>query len=52
VLTLEPDDPWEILELNRKRMHWDEERYQFERVFLKASLIDKARNKREDEEGD
>jgi hypothetical protein len=52
VLTPEPDDPWELLELNRRRFHWDEERYQFERVFLKEGLIDKARNKREDEEGD
>jgi hypothetical protein len=52
VLTPEPDDPWELLELNRRRFNWDEERYQFERVFLKEGLIDKARNEREDEEGD
>ena len=52
VLTPEPDNPWELLELNRKRMHWDEETYQFERIFLKEGLIDEARNEREDEEGD
>jgi hypothetical protein len=33
-------------------MHWDEERYQFGRIFLKESLLDKARRQREDVEGD
>ena len=52
VLTPVPDDPWKLLELNRRRFHWDEERYQFKKVFLKEVLIDVARNEREDEEGD
>ncbi|CZR52894.1 uncharacterized protein PAC_02771 [Phialocephala subalpina] len=52
VLTPEPDDPWELLELNRRRFHWDEEAYQFERIFLKEGLIDEVRKQREDEEGD
>ncbi|KAI1300449.1 hypothetical protein F5Y03DRAFT_397167 [Xylaria venustula] len=46
------DDPWEELELNRRRFHWDEERYQFERIFLKEALIDGARTRHEDEPGD
>ncbi|PMD62362.1 uncharacterized protein K444DRAFT_340509 [Hyaloscypha bicolor E] len=33
-------------------MHWDEETYRFERIFLKEGLVDEARNEREDEEGD
>ena len=51
VYTPVPDDPWELLELNRKRFHMDEESYQFERVFLEEQLIDSARGKHEDEEG-
>ncbi|KAH8889935.1 hypothetical protein GQ53DRAFT_651494 [Thozetella sp. PMI_491] len=47
-----PDDPWERLEYDRRRFHWDEERYHFERVFLKEALIDGARTRREDEDGD
>ncbi|KAH8742430.1 hypothetical protein F5883DRAFT_442354 [Diaporthe sp. PMI_573] len=47
-----PDDTWERLEYNRRRFCWDEERYQFEKIFLKEGLIDGARRKREDEGGD
>lgn len=52
VLTPEPADPWERLEWDRRTFNWDEERYQFGRVFLRECLIDKARTAREDEEGD
>jgi hypothetical protein len=47
-----PDDPWERLKLMQKRFMWDEEAYQFERMFLKERLIDEARTERENEEGD
>lgn len=47
-----PDDPWEELELDRRRFHWDDERYQFERIFLKEALVDGARTRHEDEPGD
>ncbi|KAK3333600.1 hypothetical protein B0T19DRAFT_130748 [Cercophora scortea] len=47
-----PDDPWELLELNRIRCRYTEEEYQFDKFFLKEHLIDKARKKHEDEEGD
>ncbi|KAI0131059.1 hypothetical protein F4814DRAFT_153960 [Daldinia grandis] len=47
-----PDDPWEGLELDRRRFHWDEERYHFERIFLKEALIDGTRSLRENEDGD
>lgn len=46
-----PEDPWERLEFDRKRFRWDEEEYQFERIFLKEAIIDGTRRKREDEEG-
>ena len=47
-----PEDPWERLEYDRKVWDWDEEQYQFERMFLKESLIDGARSRRENEPGD
>ncbi|KXX78216.1 hypothetical protein MMYC01_205056, partial [Madurella mycetomatis] len=47
-----PNDPWEMLESNRYFFCWNEETYQFERIFLKESLIDIARAKHEDQEGD
>jgi hypothetical protein len=46
-----PDAPWERLEYDRKRFKWDEEEYQCERIFLKEGLIDGARCKRENKEG-
>ncbi|KIM93092.1 hypothetical protein OIDMADRAFT_36026 [Oidiodendron maius Zn] len=46
-----PNDPWELLEWHRRHSHWDEERYQFERIFVKENIIDEARTEREDEEG-
>ncbi|RYP81632.1 hypothetical protein DL770_005840 [Monosporascus sp. CRB-9-2] len=42
----------ERLEFDRRRFYWDEEKYQFEGIFLKGALIDGTRRKREDEEGD
>lgn len=47
-----PDDPWERLEFDRRRFRWDEEQYQFQRIFLKEARVDGARRKHEDEEGD
>jgi hypothetical protein len=47
-----PEDPWERLQYNRRRFNWDEERYQFERIFLKEALIDGTRSLRENEDGD
>ncbi|KAI0448357.1 hypothetical protein F5B21DRAFT_522199 [Xylaria acuta] len=50
--TPEPDDPLQRLELNRKRFHYNEETYQFYRVFMLEGFIDERRKKREDELGD
>jgi len=47
-----PEDPWERLDHNRVIMEWDEEKYQFEKFFLKEVLIDEARKKCDDEKGD
>ncbi|KAK0734877.1 hypothetical protein B0T26DRAFT_671105 [Lasiosphaeria miniovina] len=46
------DDPWERLEYERRRFCWNEEDYQFERIFLKEGPIDRVRAKHEDQEGD
>ncbi|KAI1169704.1 hypothetical protein F4777DRAFT_192560 [Nemania sp. FL0916] len=45
------DDPWEELEYNRRQFDWDDERYLFERIFLKETLIDEDRAWYEDEQG-
>ncbi|KAG8408282.1 hypothetical protein J3459_017949 [Metarhizium acridum] len=47
-----PDDPWERLELRRREFRWDEEEYQFKKIFFKEGLLDKARTHREDGPGD
>lgn len=47
-----PHDHWERLEFNRRRHQWGEERYHFERIFLKERLIDGARTVHEDRDGD
>ncbi|CAJ2508216.1 Uu.00g094020.m01.CDS01 [Anthostomella pinea] len=47
-----PDDPWERPEYDRKGFNYDEERYEFEKIFLNESLIDGARTRRENEPGD
>ena len=46
-----PEDPWERLEWRRRHDNWDEEKYQYEKIFLKEGLIDKVRSERENEEG-
>ncbi len=35
-----PEDPWQGLEWERERFHYDEEEYQFAKLFLKERLID------------
>jgi len=45
------DDPFERLERKRRLFQWDDEQHQFEKVFLQEQLIDEARTKREDEDG-
>ncbi|KAI3325936.1 hypothetical protein HD806DRAFT_520658 [Xylariaceae sp. AK1471] len=57
--TLEPrdptplaDDPWDRLEYNRRRFNWDEEEYQYEKIFLKEAIKDGVRTQHEDEDGD
>ena len=34
-----PEDPWERLEWRRKHDNWDEEQYQYKKIFLKGGLI-------------
>jgi hypothetical protein len=46
------DNPWERLERNRQRCQWGEERYHYERIFLKESLIDGAQIKYENAQRD
>lgn len=47
-----PENAWVRLEYNRQLFNWDEERYHYERAFLKEALIDGARSLREDADGD
>ncbi|EFZ00663.1 hypothetical protein X797_004299 [Metarhizium robertsii] len=47
-----PDDPWEMLEYNHKRFSWNEEEYEFEKLFLKENLMDSTRCQHENEPGD
>lgn len=47
-----PVDPREKLEFKRKYLGWDQERYHFEKMFLKEILKDRARSLREDADGD
>ncbi|EFY91716.1 hypothetical protein J3459_003992 [Metarhizium acridum] len=47
-----PEDPWERLEYDRKRFSWNEEEYEFEKIFLKENLIDMTRCRHENEPGD
>ncbi|KAK3692871.1 hypothetical protein B0T22DRAFT_436099 [Podospora appendiculata] len=47
-----PDDSESDLRGFNTRFRYTEERYQFERISLRENLIDRARKKHEDEEGD